>query len=117
MRKLICITLLFALLLAFLAACDNGEAEIRYMAPPPSLTDDEATASALSTDTTGDNSEDQPYSHWQGLRMYVPDGSVTPTGLRLSMINSSSQQDFGHGVMFSLQQYASGQWAPALCNR
>jgi len=48
-------------------------------------------------------------SYWQGLHMYVAADSVTPTGLRLSMINSSELY-FGHGVMFDIQQYIDGQW-------
>ena len=51
-----------------------------------------------------------PRSHYQGLRMYVPAGSVTPTELRLSMINDNDLLHFQHGVMFSIQQYVSGAW-------
>jgi len=48
-------------------------------------------------------------TYWQGLQMYVVTDSVTPTGLGLSMINSSDLY-FGHGVMFDIQQYVNGQW-------
>ncbi|MCL2674498.1 MAG: hypothetical protein FWE92_04120, partial [Defluviitaleaceae bacterium] len=50
-------------------------------------------------------------SHWQGLHMYVNPGSVTPTGLRLSMINSSEKLNFGHGVMFRIEQYSDAGWS------
>ena len=47
---------------------------------------------------------------WQSLRMYVEAGSVTPVGLRLSMINDNTELNFGHGVMFSIEQYLDGGW-------
>jgi len=49
-------------------------------------------------------------THWQGLQMYVADGSVTPTGLRLSMVNNNEELNFGHGVMFSIEKFANGSW-------
>jgi len=42
--------------------------------------------------------------------MYVEAGSVTPVGLRLSMINDNTELTFGHGVMFSIEQYLGGSW-------
>ena len=45
----------------------------------------------------------------QELSMYVRADSVTPTGLRLSMINDSELY-FGHGAMFSIEQYLEGEW-------
>ena len=54
----------------------------------------------------------QPISHWQGLRMYVEAGGVTPTGLRLSIINDSEALTFGHGVPFRIDQYQNGVWSP-----
>ena len=49
-------------------------------------------------------------TYWQGLHMYVAEGSVTPTNLRLSMINDNADLNFGHGVMFSIEQYLHGEW-------
>ena len=51
-----------------------------------------------------------PSGDWQGLRMYVGEGSVTPTNLRLSMINNNTELNFGHGVMFGIEQYLEGSW-------
>ena len=48
-------------------------------------------------------------SHWQGLRMYVAADSVTPTGLRLSMINQY-ELNFGHGTPFRVEQYLDSGW-------
>jgi len=48
-------------------------------------------------------------THWQGLHMHVAPGSVTPTGLQLSMINEG-EINFGHGVMFDIEQYTNGRW-------
>ena len=92
--RLIVILLMHVLMLAIITACSYGE------------------ATGTSND---DNIQDQGHdllSNWKGLHMYVAEGSVTPTGLRLSMINSSDL-NFGHGVMFSIQQYQQGQWGPA----
>ena len=50
------------------------------------------------------------HTHWQDLYMYVAEGSVTPTGLRLSMINNDEELNFGHGVMFSIEEYINGSW-------
>ena len=48
-------------------------------------------------------------SYWYGFLMHIDPGSVTPTGLRLAMINNA---DFyvGHGVMFNIEQYQNGDW-------
>ena len=45
-----------------------------------------------------------------GLHMYVSSGSVTPSGLRLTMVNNSEDITFGYGVMFSIERYANGIW-------
>ncbi|MCL2187191.1 MAG: hypothetical protein FWC16_02855 [Defluviitaleaceae bacterium] len=50
------------------------------------------------------------HNDWQGLYMYVAQGSVTPTGLRLSMTNNNADMNFGHGVMFAIEEYVSGTW-------
>jgi len=50
-----------------------------------------------------------PHTDWQGLHLYVAPGSVTPTGLRLSMINDS-ELNFGHGIEFRIEQYSGGRW-------
>jgi len=49
-------------------------------------------------------------THWKGLNMYVAAGSITPTGMCLSMINDNSELNFGHGVPFSIEQYSRGRW-------
>jgi len=58
-----------------------------------------------------------PVQNWKGLRMYVAAGSVTPTGLRLSMINESGL-NFGHGVQYRIEQYTNEGWedAPLITN-
>ena len=53
---------------------------------------------------------DDPFSHWQGLYMYAEAGGVTPTGLRLSVINNSEELSFGFGLPFRIEQYDSGEW-------
>jgi len=53
----------------------------------------------------------QPPS-WEGLNLYVSSGSVTPTGLQLTMINTNDEQYFGHGVMFTIEEYRRGGWRP-----
>jgi len=63
------------------------------------------------TTTTDYNGSRDICSNWQGLSMYVARGSVTPIGLRLSMINSNAEISFGHGVMFTIEQYLDGEWA------
>ena len=62
---------------------------------------------------TGSGTSDDPYSYWQGLYMYVDTGSVTPTGLRLSIINDSGQLTFGYGMPFRIEQYYNGRWQQA----
>jgi len=56
-----------------------------------------------------DTSHD-PISYWQGLYMYVAAGSVTPSGLRLSIVNNSADLEFGYGVPFTIEQYLNGIW-------
>jgi len=43
------------------------------------------------------------------MRLYVEEGSVTPSGLRLTMINDSGS-GMGHGTPYSIQQYVNGEW-------
>jgi len=50
-------------------------------------------------------------TYWHGLRMYVAQDGVTPTTMRLSMINDDAELYFGHGLMFSIEQYTDGGWA------
>ena len=45
-----------------------------------------------------------------GLHMHVSPGSVTPSGLRLTMVNNSEDITFGYGAMFSIERYANGIW-------
>ncbi|MCL2286674.1 MAG: hypothetical protein FWC32_09985 [Firmicutes bacterium] len=54
-------------------------------------------------------SNNGPVNYWQGMRLYVEKGSVTPTGLRLTMINDSDSE-MGHGTPYSIQQYVNGEW-------
>jgi len=48
-------------------------------------------------------------SAFEDFHMYIPAGSVTPTSVRLSMINEGSQH-ISHGVMFQIEQYQNGSW-------
>ena len=48
-------------------------------------------------------------SYWYGFQMRIDPGSVTPTGLRLVMVNNADFY-FGHGVMFNIEQYMNGAW-------
>ena len=91
--------------LAMLAACSSNEA---ITAPIISGTATHNTATTISYE----NKINAPPSNRQGLHMYVAPGSVTPTGLRLSMINNT-RQTYGHGVMFCIEQYENGRWTPA----
>ncbi|MDR2166921.1 MAG: hypothetical protein LBE35_03595 [Clostridiales bacterium] len=50
-----------------------------------------------------------PYEQLTGLYIYVEAESVTPTGLRLSMVNNSPQEAT-HGAMFRIEQYLDGIW-------
>ena len=102
MKKVLLITA-SVLILIILSACvyDLDNAQGVAVAPPSTL--EALVHSGGAGDANG------PHAYWQGLHMVVPEGSVTPTGLRLSMINDS-ELNFGHGVMFNIEQYSDGQW-------
>jgi len=51
------------------------------------------------------------YRRWQGLHMYVAPGSVTPTGLRLSIINKSELY-FMYGAEFRIDRHTQDGWRP-----
>ena len=48
-------------------------------------------------------------SYWHGFHMHIDPCSVTPTGLRLAMINNTDFY-FGHGVMFNIERHLNGEW-------
>jgi len=83
------------LALTLITACANymeyPVPEAPMLPPPPATEDNELL------------------SNWQGLHMYVALGSVTPTGLQLSMVNEG-EINFGHGLMFSIEQHLDGAW-------
>ena len=61
----------------------------------------------------GDLSErPDPLAYGQGLHMQVITDSITPTGLRFSMINDSSQA-FDYGYEFRIDKYSQGTWEQA----
>lgn len=47
---------------------------------------------------------------WNGLHMQVTPGSVTPTGLRLTMVNDNAEMNFGYGSMFRIEHQVAGIW-------
>jgi len=49
------------------------------------------------------------HNNWQGMHMVVAADSVTPAGLRLSMINDS-ELNFGYGYEYRIEQYTNGEW-------
>ena len=53
--------------------------------------------------------ENDLLSYWNGFEMRIDPDSVTPTGLRLAMVNNTEFY-VGHGVMFSIEQYIDGNW-------
>ena len=95
MKRLLLIVLAAALLIACRHAPINT--------PGPGSLQPSQSASQVELDAAGILSE------WQGLSMYVPEGSVTPTGMRLSLINSSATE-FGYGAEFRIEQYSQAGW-------
>ena len=52
---------------------------------------------------------DAPLNYWEGLSLYVPAASITPTRMQL-LTRNNSYLTFGHGVPYTIQQYVNGVW-------
>ena len=106
MKKYLCIAVNL-LLIAVMTACVGG------LTGNPTANEVAAQAVYDASDEAGETEYADEHlgvrSHWQGLRMDVQAGSVTPTGLRLTMINNS-ELSFGHGTPFRIEQNSSAGW-------
>ena len=101
--------LVFTLALVLLVTIAFGCAASYPATPEPAGADDAIDVAAVASISpglppTGSGTSRNPLSYWQGLYLYVAPGSVSPTGLRLSAINSSQDITFGHGVPFTIEQ-------------
>jgi len=85
-----------------LSDCESGTTTVTPVLEVPN-------SSCENSNADNNYDSEEPRTYWQGLHMYVAADSVTPVGLRLSMINES-ELNFGHGVMFSIEQYSEGEW-------
>lgn len=107
MRKLILGTILLFTLF-FTTACSYATApDNQAVANAPM----ETIAPVSYNPNTNVYANQDAITDWQGLSMYVADGSVTPIGLRVSMLNDNTELNFGHGVMFSIEKYLDRSWA------
>ena len=108
MRKLLFIIAVLLTVIVLVACADElANYQTSASEPPPAIRVYNPSGEVGSADYADDF--DGVRSHWKGLRMYVQADSVTPTGLRLSMINNS-ELNFGHGVMFRIEQYSGDRW-------
>ena len=74
--------------------------------PTPTTTTTPAYPAQQSFDFVGDNFT----TNLHGFHLYVAAGSVTPTGLRLAMVNEGAYH-IGHGTRFRIEEYIGGEWA------
>jgi len=106
--KFATIFLLFAAVLTACAhnAADNNQAQAAPLPTP--------TAAAVCVAVVDEySSYGTPYTQcWQDFHMYVEQNSVTPTSLRLHMVNNNTEMFVTHGMMFRIEQFADGAWHP-----
>jgi hypothetical protein len=134
-KKILSIVMTLLALVMFVACSQNKEAAynpLEEISVPPGENEDAQDEYAQDGNTQSNNEQnnneqnenapddfieaneeedDAPPSKWEGLQMHALDGSVTPTGLRLSMVNASETQEFGHGTPFHVEEYSDGEWS------
>ncbi|MCL2364265.1 MAG: hypothetical protein FWC71_06335 [Defluviitaleaceae bacterium] len=107
MKKLLFVAIIIAVIIT-ITACAYETTAYNYA-------NDERSFSEMSVDDEyiidkETNSEPTGANAFEGFRLYIPADSVTPTGVRLSMINNT-ERNISHGTMFHVERYEDGTWA------